>query len=96
MHQFIEGLTDRILFLHISQYRGRAVDTDDSIVPIQDENGIRYGIKGSSLKSMGNSVRNMLEIHDQEIEEVDTDRYERHGSFSVGLGFESAMVCGVV
>jgi hypothetical protein len=45
---------------------------------------------------MGNSVVNMIEIRDQEIEEVDTDRYERHGSFSVGVGFETAMVCSVV
>ena len=45
---------------------------------------------------MGNPVLNIIEIRDQDIEEVDTDRYERHGSFSVGLGFETAMVCSVV
>jgi hypothetical protein len=51
---------------------------------------------GSSLKCMGKAVCNMIEIRDQEIEEVDTDRHERHGSFSVGFGFETAMVCGIV
>jgi hypothetical protein len=53
-------------------------------------------IIGSSLKCMGKAVCNMIEIRDQEIEEVDTDRHERHGSFSVGFGFETAMVCGIV
>jgi uncharacterized protein with NRDE domain len=48
---------------------------------------------GSSLKSMGNVVQDMLEVRNQEIEEFDTDRYERHGTFSVGFGFETALVC---
>jgi hypothetical protein len=51
---------------------------------------------GSSLKSMGNPVWNMIEIRNQDIEEVDTDRYEGHRTFSVGIGFEAAMVCGVL
>ena len=38
----------------------------------------------------------MIEILDQELGEVDTDRDERHGSFSVGFGFETAMASGVV
>jgi hypothetical protein len=51
---------------------------------------------GSSLKSMGNVVCNMIEIRHQELEEVDTDRDERHRSFSVGFGFETAVASGVV
>jgi hypothetical protein len=51
---------------------------------------------GSSLKSMGKAFCNMIEIRDQEMQEVDTDRDERHGSFSVGFGFETAMASGVV
>jgi hypothetical protein len=51
---------------------------------------------GSSLKSMGKIFCNMIEIRDQELQEVDTDRDERHGSFSVGIGFETAMASGVV
>jgi len=53
-------------------------------------------IFGSSLKSMGNVVCNMIEIRHQELEEVDTDRDERHRSFSVGFGFETAVASGVV
>jgi len=51
---------------------------------------------GSSLKSMGNSVCNMIEIRHQEMKEVDTDHHERHGFISVGIGFDTAMACGVV
>lgn len=51
---------------------------------------------GSSLKSMGRVFCNMIEIRDQEMEEDDTDRNERHGSFSVGFGFETAVASGVV
>jgi hypothetical protein len=45
---------------------------------------------------MGNVVCNMIEIRHQEMEEVDTDRDERHRSFSVGFGFETAVASGVV
>ena len=45
---------------------------------------------------MGKAVCNMIEIRNQESGEVDTDRHERHGSFSVGIGLETAMACGVV
>jgi hypothetical protein len=38
----------------------------------------------------------MIEIRDREMEEVDMDHHERHGSFSVGIGFGSAVACGVV
>ncbi len=51
---------------------------------------------GSSLKCMGNPDRDMIEIRDQAIEEVDTDRHERHGSFSIGPGFDAAVAGGVV
>ena len=51
---------------------------------------------GSSLKSMGNAIRDMIEIRNQKIGEVDTNRYERHGFISVSIGFNTAMVCRVV
>jgi len=51
---------------------------------------------GSSLKSMGNVIQDMVDIRHQEMKEVDTDRYERHGSFSVGIGFDTTMACNVV
>jgi len=53
-------------------------------------------IRGSSLKSMGKVFCNMIEIRNQEMQEVDTDRDERHGSFSVGFGFATAMASCVV
>ena len=68
-------------------------------VRIDDEyvrNGVAEIFMGSSLKSMGNVVCNMIEIRHQELEEVDTDRDERHRSFSVGFGFETAVASGVV
>ena len=52
--------------------------------------------RGSSLKSMGNAIRDMIEIRNQKIGEVDTNRYERHGLISVSIGFNTAMVCRVV
>jgi len=45
---------------------------------------------------MGNPVRNMIEIRHQGMKEVGTDHHERHGFISVGIGFDTAMVCGVV
>ena len=51
---------------------------------------------GSSLKSMGNAIRDMIEIRNEKIGEVDTNRYERHGLISVSIGFNTAMVCRVV
>ena len=57
---------------------------------------LRIHFMGSSLKCMGNPDRDMIEIRDQEIEEVDTDRHERHGSFSIGPGFDTAVAGGVV
>jgi hypothetical protein len=38
----------------------------------------------------------MIEIRHQEMKEVDTDHHERHGTISVGIGFDTAMACGVV
>ena len=52
--------------------------------------------KGSSLKCMGNQIRDMIEIRHQEMKEVDTDHHERHGFISVGIGFDTAMACGIV
>jgi hypothetical protein len=51
---------------------------------------------GSSLKSMGKTVCNMIKIRDQKLGEIDADRDERHGSFSDGFVFESALACCVV
>ena len=51
---------------------------------------------GSSLKCMGNQIRDMIEIRHQEMKEVDTDHHERHGFISVGIGFDTAMACGIV
>ena len=51
---------------------------------------------GSSLKYMGNPIQDMIEIRHQEMEEVETDHYERYGTISVGIGFDVAMACGVV
>ena len=45
---------------------------------------------------MGNPVRNMIEIRHQGMKEVGTDHHERNGFISVGIGFDTAMVCGVV
>jgi len=53
-------------------------------------------IFGSSLKCMGNQIRNIIEIRHQEMKEVETDHYERYGTVSVGIGFDAAMACGVV
>ena len=53
-------------------------------------------IFGSSLKCMGNQIRNIIEIRHQEMKEVETDHYERYGTISVGIGFDAAMACGVV
>jgi len=55
-----------------------------------------YMFFGSSLKSMGKVFCNMIEIRNQEMQEVGTDRDERHGSFSVGFGFATAMASCVV
>ncbi|MDO9558604.1 MAG: hypothetical protein Q7I89_02850, partial [Syntrophales bacterium] len=46
---------------------------------------------GSSLKCMGNPVRNMIEVRHQGMRKVDTDHHERHGFISVGIGFDTAM-----
>jgi uncharacterized protein (UPF0332 family) len=51
---------------------------------------------GSSLKCMGNPAWNMIDIRHQKMKEVKTDYYERHEFISVGIGFDTAMVCGVV
>ena len=37
----------------------------------------------------------MIEIRNQKIGEVDTNRYERHGFISVSIWFNTAMVCRV-
>ncbi|WP_435549632.1 hypothetical protein, partial [Desulfobacterium sp. N47] len=50
----------------------------------------RYLI-GSSLKSMGNPIQDMIDISHQEIEEVETNYYERYGTISVGIGFDITM-----
>jgi hypothetical protein len=52
--------------------------------------------EGSSLKCMGNPVRNMIEIRDQKMKEVETDHYERYETISVGIGVDVAMAGGVV
>ena len=52
--------------------------------------------KGYSLKCMGNPIQDMIEIRHQEMEEVETDHYERYGTISVSIGFDIAMACGVV
>ncbi len=54
------------------------------------------GYLGSSLKSMGNPIQDMIDIRHQEVKEVKTDHYERYGIVSVGIGFDVAMACGVV
>jgi hypothetical protein len=51
---------------------------------------------GSSLKCMGNPVRNMIEIRHHVKKEIDTDHHERQGFISVGIGFDTAMACGIV
>nr|CBX28365.1 unknown protein [uncultured Desulfobacterium sp.] len=48
---------------------------------------------GSSLKSMGNPIQDMIDISHQEIEEVETNYYERYGTISVGIGFDITMAC---
>ena len=63
---------------------------------VKSAKNVSLGYFGSSLKSMGNIVCNMIEIRHQEMEEVDTDRDERHRSFSVGFGFETAVASGFV
>ena len=49
-------------------------------------------LKGSSLKSMGNPIQDMMDISHQEIEEVETNYYERYGTISVGIGFDITMI----
>ena len=49
-----------------------------------------------SLKCMGNPIQDMIEIRHQEMEEVETDHYEKYGTISVGIEFDVAMACGVV
>ena len=45
---------------------------------------------------MGNLIQGMIDIRHQKMKEVKTDRYERYGTVSVGIGFAVAMACGVV
>nr|CBX27174.1 unknown protein [uncultured Desulfobacterium sp.]CBX28962.1 unknown protein [uncultured Desulfobacterium sp.] len=42
---------------------------------------------------MGNPIQDMIDISHQEIEEVETNYYERYGTISVGIGFDITMAC---